>query len=200
MKHLLTECGVLAVLLSVSVAGLAAERDQHDRMMGERQAVPSAEPERKLETVDDLKEAIRALRERVAALEALKPSFTGFMPNFSERFHVMHRAGDAGDWAVAAHEVDEMTRLVGVAKHIDPKAGPLMEGFMTGHLRSLRETIEHGDQRAFDKALRAATTSCNACHQATGSAITVTLDVAENLNMRHPHALGKSKVSKEHMH
>jgi hypothetical protein len=35
---------------------------------------------------------IEALQARVSALEASR-TFTAFMPNFAERFHVMHRAG-----------------------------------------------------------------------------------------------------------
>jgi hypothetical protein len=42
--------------------------------------------------------------------------------------------------------------------------------------------------------------SCNACHQASGSTIAVTLDVDDSLNMRHPHALRKSTVPKDHTH
>lgn len=41
---------------------------------------------------------------------------------------------------------------------------------------------------------------CNGCHKAAGSAIVVTLDVDKSLNMRHPHALMKTTVPKEHMH
>lgn len=45
-----------------------------------------------------LKRQIDALQTRIAALEA-RQTFTSFMPAFAERFHVMHRAGEAGDWA-----------------------------------------------------------------------------------------------------
>lgn len=153
-----------------------------------------------LNTPDDLNAEIGRLRERVAVLEALKPTMTSMMPDFAERFHVMHRASDAADWAVAAHELDEMTRSVEIAPRIDAKSGPLMQAFMAGHLRTLRETIEHGNKRGFDKAMGEAIASCNGCHAATGSKITVTLDVDEDLSLRHPHALKKSKVPKDHSH
>jgi hypothetical protein len=153
-----------------------------------------------LGTLDDLKAEIGRLRARVAILEALKPTMTTMMPDFAERFHVMHRASDDADWAVAAHELDEMTRLVEIAPLIDAKAGPLMQAFMAGHLRTLRETIEHGNKRSFDKALGETVASCNGCHAATGSKIVITLDVDEGLSLRHPHALRKSKVPKDHTH
>lgn len=183
--------------LALSGAALGERHGEHDRMMREH-AAPMSEP--RLETTDDLKREIKALRERVAVLEALKPSFTNFMPNFSERFHVMHRAGDAGDWSVAAHEVDEMQRLTDVSKYIDPELGELMLAFMDGNLGKLKEAIEHGNPKSFQAALKDSVASCNGCHSAAGSTIAVTLNVADNLSMRHPHALRKSAVPKQHMH
>lgn len=187
----------LPLSLSLSGPALGNQHSEHGRMMGE-QAAAANEPEFK--TQDDLKKEIRALRERVAALEALKPTFTNFMPNFSERFHVMHRAGDVGDWAVAAHEVSEMQRLTRISMHIDPKLGALMQGFMDGNLRKLSEAIEHGSAKSFRVALRDTVASCNGCHTATGSTIAVSLNVDESLSMRHPHALRKSTVPKNHKH
>lgn len=148
-----------------------------------------------------LKTEVEALRKAVASLQALTPTLTTLMPDFAERFHVMHRAGDAGDWAVAAHEVLEMQRLVDVAQQIDAKKGALMEGFMSGNLRGLSEAIEHGSPESFYKAMNDTVKNCNACHVAVGSPfIKVTLDVDEGLSMRHPHALGKSKAPAKHAH
>jgi hypothetical protein len=179
------------------MAAQMGEPVDHDRMMRERTA-PAKEPQ--LRTLDDLAQEIRALRQRIATLEALKPTFTNFMPNLSERFHVMHRAGDVGDWAVAAHEVDEMRRLTRISPNMDPKLGALMQGFMDGNLRNLREAIEHANTKSFQAALKDAVQSCNGCHRATGSTIVVSLNVDESLSMRHPHALKKSTVPKEHTH
>ena len=193
-----TVIGFLILLpssLALSVGALG--QGEHDRMMRE-QAAPMREPQ--LETPDDLKKEIKALRERVAVLEALKPRFTNFMPNYAERFHVMHRAGDVGDWAVAAHEIDEMKRMTGVSKYIDPKLGTLMQAFMDGNLRKLTEAVENGSAKSFQAALKDTAANCNGCHTATGSKIAVSLNVAESLSMRHPHALRKSTVPKEHGH
>jgi cytochrome c553 len=134
-------------------------------------------------------------------LQATQPSITMLMPDFAERFHVMHYAGDAGDWAVAAHELLEMQRLVSVIERIDPEKGPLIKGFMTQSFAKLNAAIEHGNRQAFDKALSETVTNCNACHKAVGSAfIKVTLDVNEHLSMRHPHRLTKSKKPGAHTH
>lgn len=188
---------VLSFSTTHSGTALGSQHVEHGRMMGE-QAAPAKEPE--LKTPDDLAREIRALRQRVAELEALKPAFTNFMPDFAERFHVAHRAGDAGDWAVAAHEIDEMRRLAGVSKYMDPKLGALMQAFMDGNLRKVREAVEDANPKAFQAAMRTTVASCNGCHQATGSAIAVSLNVDESLSMRHPHALRKTTVPKEHGH
>ena len=151
--------------------------------------------------ISALKAEVQVLRKSVASLQALKPTFSTIMPDIAERFHVMHRAGDAGDWAVAAHEVLELQRLVSIAKQIDAEKGALMEGFMSGNLRTLNKAIGHGKRESFYKAMNDTVKNCNACHVAVGSPfIKVTLDVDESLNMRHPHALGKSKVSGKHTH
>lgn len=199
MKHSIFFTLLLIVPFSMthSDTALGSRHSEHDRMMRE-DAAPAKEPE--LKTLDDLTKEIKALRQRVAALEALKPTFTDFMPNYAERFHVMHRAGDAGDWAVAAHEIDEMRRLTRVSKYIDPKLGALAQGFMDGNLRTLREAIEHGNAKSFRAALKDTVASCNGCHTAAGSTMPVTLDAAESLSMRHPHALKKTTVPREHKH
>jgi len=71
---------------------------------------------------------------------------------------------------------------------------------MDGNLRNLREAIEHGNGKSFQAALKETVASCNGCHRATGSAIAVSLNVDDSLSMRHPHALRKSTVPKEHTH
>ena len=68
--------------------------------------------------LQSLQQSVLALQNRVETLEAIKPTFTGFMPNIAERFHVLHRAGEAGDWAVAGHELAEMKRLIALSGYV----------------------------------------------------------------------------------
>lgn len=148
-----------------------------------------------------LADEVAVLKTQVASLEKLKPTFAEFMPDFSERFHVMHLAGQDGDWAVAAHELMEMNRMVRTAKEIDAKNGQLMQGFLAGGLQSLKTAIDHGNLEKFNKALGETLTSCNNCHKAAGSPfIKISLDVHKMLSMRHSHALQKSKIMGGHMH
>jgi hypothetical protein len=190
---------VLAVSLPVLVA--TASEGKHEPMMkmDEHQSAPV--PERELNTLEDLKAEVEALRKAVAVLQATQPTGTTLMPDFAERFHVMHRAGDVGDWAVASHELLEMQRIAKVIGVIDPQKGALMKGFMTQSFAKLNAAMEHGNRQAFDKALTETVTNCNACHTAVGSVfIKITLNVDQSLSMRHPHQLTKSEKPGEHMH
>lgn len=200
MKHrsllLLVAAGVCVPLLATS-----ASEDEHGTMMKEQGHGSIQSSEMKLESVDDLLEEVLALRKEVEFLKAIQPTITSLMPNFSERFHVMHYAGDAGDWAVAAHELLEMQRIVKVAKRISPDNGALMEGFLTQKFETINSAIEHGNPEAFNKALVDTVDQCNACHTATGSPfIKVTLDARESLSMRHSHELQASGKMGEHTH
>ncbi len=143
---------------------------------------------------------IEALRARIAALEA-HHTFTSFMPDFAERFHVMHRAGDSGDWAVASHELEEMKRLTRLSTSVDADKGKLMQGMMKPNFEALENAIEHGNNEKFRKALEQTTETCNACHTATGSGfVHVTLDASEALSLRHPHKFQMQEMPGGHDH
>lgn len=151
--------------------------------------------------LDRLEQEIATLREQINQLLTLKPSFTSFMPVFSERFHVMHYAGEAGDWAVAAHELSELERLLQVAVLVDRKNGELMRGFLSGHFARLGIAIHHARLDTFLRELDQTVASCNgSCHTAAGSPfIRVTLDATDALSIRHAHTLERSPPP-GHMH
>jgi len=143
---------------------------------------------------------IKLLEQRIAALESTR-SFTQFMPGFSERFHVMHRAGTAGDWAVAAHELSELKRQMGLASSIDAEQGQLMQAMLGPSMEELEKTIKQGDLQAFEKNLAWTVNMCNACHVATNSPfIEVKLDASDSLGMRHPHKLTARDAPEGHAH
>jgi len=150
--------------------------------------------------VEALEKRIAALEKRIAALEASR-SFASFMPDFAERFHVMHRAGEVGDWAVAGHELAELKRMTKLSSDIDAERGQLMQSMMSSSFEHLEEAIEHGSGEKFQKALKETVTTCNTCHTAAGASfVKVTLDAPDSLNMRHPHDLQKQKMPGGHMH
>jgi uncharacterized protein YabN with tetrapyrrole methylase and pyrophosphatase domain len=150
--------------------------------------------------IQALERQVEALQARIAALEE-RLTFTSFMPDFAERFHVMHRAGEAGDWAVASHELEEMKRLARISPSIDSDKGKLMQAMMNPSFEALEKAIEHGNHDKFVKALSQTTDTCNACHTATGSGfVQVTLDARDSMSLRHPHKFMEQEVPGGHMH
>ncbi|MDH3450944.1 MAG: hypothetical protein OEN20_00890 [Gammaproteobacteria bacterium] len=147
-----------------------------------------------------LQHQIEALQARIEHLEA-RHTFASFMPDVAERFHVMHRAGEAGDWAVASHELAEIKRITGLATAADVKNGKLMQSMMAPSYDALDDAIEHGNHEKFDHALEQTIASCNACHVATGSDfVQVTLDAREAISLRHPHRLDQRGAPVGHTH
>jgi len=149
---------------------------------------------------DQLIERIKTLENRIVMLES-RHTFTSFMPNFAERFHVMHRAGEAGDWAVASHELQEMKRMVQLSPAIDANNGKLMEAMLDPNLEALEHAIEDSNHEKFEDALTQTIVTCNACHTATGSDfVQVRLDARGSLSMRHPHSFMERKMPSGHSH
>lgn len=176
----------LVSLLSVAILGvgiLAASVDAHE----------DAENNQILRRLD-------ALERRLSALEAAR-SFAGFMPDLAERFHVMHRAGDAGDWAVATHELAEMKKLSRQSVSIDAQQGMLMQSMLGRSFEDLESAIQHGNLKKFSSALVSTISACNSCHSATGADfVQVTLDPPDELSMRHPHRLTPRDAPTGHHH
>lgn len=151
--------------------------------------------------IERLGNEVSRLRAEVDTLNAIRPTVTTLMPAIAERFHVMHYAGDAEDWALAAHELAAIRHLVEIIRRVDPERGVLAEGFLQPHFERLEAAIEHASRKDFDRALRGSVEACNACHVAVGSpTMRVALDAADSLSLRHSHVLAPTKKPGEHKH
>jgi len=149
--------------------------------------------------VEQLKEQIKALEGRITLLES-RFTFASFMPDFAERFHIMHRASESEDWAVASHELQIMKQLIASSSSIDADKAVLFQSMMGPVVDKMDSAISHANEKKMNAALSEAVQICNACHTATGSPfIKVTLDATESLSMRHPHKFTKQKMGK-HTH
>ena len=150
-----------------------------------------------------LKNEVKVMQVAIEALQATQPTVTMLMPDIAERFHVMHYAGEAEDWALAAHELEGMKGLISIMGQVDSVKGSMATGFLQQNFNQLDAAIDHGDVKTFGKAIDATLKSCNACHVASGSpGMKITLDASTSLSMRHSHALAKSNLSggSKHMH
>ena len=184
-SYLIPVTAALCLLVSVS-----AGADGDDARVGELSR-----------KVDALTAEVAQLRASVELLNAIRPTTTTLMPSLAERFHVMHYAGDAEDWALAAHELLGIEHLLEMIQRVDPQSGSLAEGFLSPQLERLDASIDHGNREQFLEVIDQTVESCNACHVAVGSpAMVVSLDVAEDLSLRHPHQLAPSTKPGEHTH
>lgn len=148
-----------------------------------------------------LNDEVARLSKEVELLQAIQPTITSLMPEFAERFHVMHYAGEAEDWAVASHELLELNRLIEIMMQVDPEKGVMANGFLLANFNDLDAAIEHRNLESFQKSLIETTKNCNACHAAAGSPwMTVVLDARNSISMRHSHDLYKSVKPGNHTH
>jgi len=151
--------------------------------------------------VDTLSEQVAHLQAVVELLDAIRPTTTMLMPEIAERFHVMHYAGEAEDWALAAHELLGIERLLEIIERVDPQKGRLAMQFLQPQLEHLDAAIDHGNRANFVRDIEQTVASCNACHVAVGSpAMVVSLEVADGLSLRHSHRLAPSEKPGEHTH
>jgi len=151
--------------------------------------------------VDALSEEVAHLQAEVELLDAIRPTTTMIMPEIAERFHVMHYAGEAEDWALASHELLGIEHMLEIIERVDPQKGSLANQFLEPQLERLDAAIDHGNRVNFISAIEQTVASCNACHVAVGSpAMVVSLDVADGLSLRHSHRLAHSEKPGEHTH
>jgi hypothetical protein len=83
-------------------------------------------------------------------------------------------AGEAGNWKLAAYELDELKEVFAdvVRYHASHKNSPVpidqaVETIITEPLADLGKAIAAKDRKLFEKAYDTVTDGCNACHQAT---------------------------------
>lgn len=83
-------------------------------------------------------------------------------------------AGQAGNWPLAAYEVDELeegfddvVRFHPTHKDSPAPLSELVPAMMSAPIRQLRAVIAAQDRSRFDAAFDALTGACNACHQET---------------------------------
>lgn len=109
-----------------------------------------------------------------AAAEPFVPGLGELMSLQQMRHVKLWLAGKAGNWKLAAYEVDELSEGFNDVIKLHPThkdspvapkdAIPLM---MTSPIDDLRQAVEKHDAKAFAEAYDALTTACNSCHEAT---------------------------------
>ncbi|HEY2796780.1 MAG TPA: hypothetical protein VGK26_02720 [Thermoanaerobaculia bacterium] len=110
-----------------------------------------------------------------APVQATYSSGLGELMGLAQMRHSkMWFAAQAGNWKLAAYELDEMKEgFADVVKYFPThKQSPVpidqaIETMMTEPLSDLGKAIEKKDKKLFETAYDTVTDGCNACHQAT---------------------------------
>ena len=119
--------------------------------------------------------------------EAYIPGLGDIMSLQQMRHVKLWLAGQAGNWDLAAYEVDELGEgFDDIVKfhptHKDSPVAPkdAIPRMVTGPLMELRAAVNKKDARSFAQAYDALTASCNNCHQATNFGFNVVQTPATN--------------------
>jgi hypothetical protein len=115
------------------------------------------------------------------------PVDEGYVPGLGEimaatqmRHLKLWFAGEAGNWALASYEIDELEEGFADAVRFHPthKSAPrplteLVPQFTAGPIAALRSAVAHRSTAEFAAAHDALTQGCNGCHAAAGFAFNV---------------------------
>jgi len=108
-----------------------------------------------------------------AAEAAYVPGLGELMSLQQMRHTKLWFAGQAGNWELAAYEVDELGEGFDDVVSFHPTLGnrpvaprDMVPELVTAPLDSLGAAVERGDSEAFGVAYEALTLACNNCHQA----------------------------------
>ncbi len=87
-------------------------------------------------------------------------------------------AGQLGNWAYAEYEQHELQEAFDRIARVSPKwrnypIAELLPAMTKGPMGAVAEAIQAGDVGRFNKAYRALTDACNACHSGTNRAMVV---------------------------
>jgi hypothetical protein len=115
------------------------------------------------------------------------PGFGEIMTLTQMRHAKLWLAGDAGNWPLAAYELDELKEGFDdlVAYHPTHKDSPVPIGqvvpkMMSAPLKDLEDAVAARDRERFTRAFDDLTKGCNGCHQATKFGFNVVVRPKDN--------------------
>jgi len=93
------------------------------------------------------------------------------MMKIGDRYIELHWAGENRNWAMAAHQIEEIEETFELALARRPKYDvPMGEAFIKVAIPGLVEAIDAEDLALFRERFAEMTVNCNACHMATDHA------------------------------
>ena len=107
--------------------------------------------------------------EKLKALAAIQPGLGTVMIEYSNRAGNVYYAAQAGNWGLAAYQLNEMTEIQEVAETTRPATCESFAGLSRrARLDPLAKDIVNQDATAFRGDFDKMVTQCNGCHRANG--------------------------------
>ena len=106
--------------------------------------------------------------EKLKTLAALQPGLGTVMIEYSNRAGNVYYAAQAGNWGLAAYQLNEMTEIQEVAENTRPARAKALQGFEKRALGLLAKDIVNQDATAFRSDFDKMVIQCNGCHRANG--------------------------------
>jgi hypothetical protein len=106
--------------------------------------------------------------EKLKTLAAIQPGLGTVMIEYSNRAGNVYYAAQAGNWGLAAYQLNEMTEIQEVAENTRPARAKALQAFEKSALSRLAKDIVNQDASAFRVDFDKMVGQCNACHRANG--------------------------------
>jgi hypothetical protein len=106
--------------------------------------------------------------EKLKTLAAIQPGLGTVMIEYSNRAGNVYYAAQAGNWGLAAYQLNEMTEIQEVAENTRPARAEALQGFEKSALSPLAKDIVNQDAAAFRGDFDKMVAQCNGCHRANG--------------------------------
>ena len=112
--------------------------------------------------------ASAAEQQTAAPEQAYQPSLADIMVGAQLRHFKLWYAGEVGNWRLASYELLQIRETIREARRLYPNLAKADMTPMMTPTDDVERAIGAKDSAAFAKAYGRLTTSCNACHEATG--------------------------------
>jgi hypothetical protein len=106
--------------------------------------------------------------EKLKTLAAIQPGLGSVMIEYSNRAGNVYYAAQAGNWGLAAYQLNEMTEIQEVAEETRPARAKALQSFEKSGLSPLARDIVNQDAAAFRGDFDKMVAQCNGCHRANG--------------------------------
>lgn len=101
-------------------------------------------------------------------LTSVQPGLGTVMLEYSHRFYVLYYAAKAGNWDLAAYELEEQREIQEVAETTRPMHAVKLRAFEKRYLSKLQKAVDRKSWSEFEPSYFRAVDGCNLCHAETG--------------------------------